>query len=89
VEAIGTEAGSNAPIRRAFFPIHKPSITQEAALMDAGGSRILTRPVRQTIETLFEVESPPDSGTVAALVPAKASSTRGRFNEQRRGSGAN
>jgi hypothetical protein len=41
VEAIGTEAGRNPPIRSTFFLTHKSSISQEATLADTAESRIV------------------------------------------------
>jgi hypothetical protein len=58
VEAIGTEAGRNVPIRSTFFLNHKSSISQEATLAATAESRILAWPGVQTIETLIKVESP-------------------------------
>jgi hypothetical protein len=88
VDTVSAETRGSAELLSALIFLHQRSISQDTVFAPAEDSCIGAGPGCETPQAIIEVESS-DCGKVAAIVPAKASSTRGQFHEQRRSSGAN
>jgi hypothetical protein len=88
VDTVSAETRGSAELLSALIFLHERSISQDTVFALAEDSWIGAGPGCKTPQAIIEVKSP-DCGAVAALVPAKASSTRGQFHEQRRSSGTN